>query len=81
MCCSEERTMLVNARDVDGEEIQSNAPLLVGIPVPSVSWGVIGIEVKDALMEMMRHVMGKWFNRYMGAAPTSFHRHCDELVR
>ncbi|KAK5846185.1 hypothetical protein PVK06_002459 [Gossypium arboreum] len=69
--------MSMNARDDKGEKIQSYTLPCVSSPAPSLSRGVLG----DVLMDMMVHVMGKWFDCYMGATSTSSHRCCDELVR
>ncbi|PPS14414.1 hypothetical protein GOBAR_AA06165 [Gossypium barbadense] len=73
--------MSINSRNSKGEEIESNALPPVSSLVPSTRRGVLGTEAKEACTEMLGHVMGQWFDRYMGATPTSFHWHCDEIVR
>lgn len=73
--------MFVSAREDDGEKIQSNAPPQVSSLVPFVSWGVLGTKANDALIRMMGHSIGQWFDRYVGATLTSSHRHRDKLIR
>ncbi|PPD71148.1 hypothetical protein GOBAR_DD31976 [Gossypium barbadense] len=70
--------MTVNAREDDGDKIQNNALLYVSSSTPSLSRKVLGTEAWDALMEMVRHVIGQWFDRYIGDVPTSSHRCHDE---
>ncbi|PPD81076.1 hypothetical protein GOBAR_DD21991 [Gossypium barbadense] len=73
--------MLINSRNVKGEEIEINTLPLVGSLAPSVSVGVLGTEAKNVLMEIMGHVMGQWFDQYMRHTPTSSYRCHVEFVR
>lgn len=73
--------MLINSRNVEKEEIENNALPLVSSPTSSTNQGVLGIEDKEVVMEMMSHVMGQWFDRYLGATPTSSHMCRHESVR
>ncbi|KAK5812899.1 hypothetical protein PVK06_028343 [Gossypium arboreum] len=67
IACQERRKMSINSRNAKGEEIERNALPPVGSLVHSASREVIGTEAKKALMEMIGHVMGRWFNRYIGS--------------
>ncbi|KAK5833555.1 hypothetical protein PVK06_017403 [Gossypium arboreum] len=67
--------MLVNSRNAKKEEIGSNAPPQASRPRPTTSQGVLKAKAKEALMEMMGHVMEQWFERYVGVAPISSYRH------
>ncbi|PPS18153.1 hypothetical protein GOBAR_AA02410 [Gossypium barbadense] len=67
IACQERRKMSINSRNAKGEEIERNALPPVGSLMHSASREVIGTEAKKALMEMIGHVMGRWFNRYIGS--------------
>ncbi|TYG78971.1 hypothetical protein ES288_D02G104000v1 [Gossypium darwinii] len=73
--------MSVNSRNAKEKDIESNTPLQSNSLGPTANWGALGAEARKALMKMMGHVMGQWFEKYMDAAPSSSHQRRDETVR
>lgn len=58
MFCSKDNKMSVKSRNSNGEEIEGNAPPRASSLSPSTSKRALGFEAREALMEMMGHVMG-----------------------
>ncbi|KAK5840251.1 hypothetical protein PVK06_009140 [Gossypium arboreum] len=73
--------MSVNSRNPEGKEIESNTPPQTSSLGPTASRGALGAEAKEALIEMIGHIMRQWFDKYMDAAPSSSHQRPDETMR